>query len=159
MTRAQILRKKTGIILAVLGIVFSLLPAIRMADGTKLFVFQIVGNDVFFAPEIMAVNPGTFITEILFIVVLIYGLLVHIINLVLWIRKTEKTYIGVMALSWASFIALIGAAGITSFLGYGSTCAVFPLTIWQSLRILITLFEAVIKLNGEELFNVFFPEK
>ena len=99
MTRAQILRKKTGIILAVLGIVFSLLPAIRMADGTKLFVFQIVGNDVFFAPEIMAVNPGTFITGILFIVVLIYGLLVHIINLVLWIRKTEKTYIGVMALS------------------------------------------------------------
>ena len=48
MTRAQILRKKTGIVLAILGIVLSLLPAVRMANGTKLFIFQIVGNDIFF---------------------------------------------------------------------------------------------------------------
>lgn len=159
MTRAQIMRKKTGIILAITGIVLSLLPAVRMADGTKLFLFQIIGNEKFFAPAVIAGDPETFLMGLLFSIVLSYGLFVHILNLFLWIRKKETTYIGVMALSWGSFLALIGAAGISSFLGAGVSVALFPLTIWQSLRILITLSEAIIKLNGEELFKVFFPEK
>lgn len=159
MTRAQILRKKTGVVLAIIGIVLSLLPAVRMVDGSKLFIFQIIGNKIFFDSTVMSEDPGTFILGILFSIVLIYGFLVHILNLVLWLRKTEKTYIGVMALSWASFIALIGAAGISSFLGSSLSVAMFPFTIWQTLKILIVLCEAIIKLNGEELFNVFFLEK
>ena len=161
MTRAQVLRKKTGIVLAIIGIVLSLLPAVRMADGSKLFIFQIIGNEAFFNMDIVAENPGPILTGILLSVVLIYGLLVHILNLFLWTRKTEKTYIGVMALSWGSFLALFGSMVICAYVnsGSGSLVSMIPYTIWQILRLLITLAEAIIKLNGEELFNVFFPEK
>lgn len=159
MTRAQILRKKTGIILAIIGIVLSLLPAVRMADGSKLFLFQIIGNENFFNAELLPENPGALITGILLCAMFIYGLLIHIINLIVWLQKTEKTYIGVMAFSWASFIAMVMGTGLLSFFSQESAIAIFPLTIWQTLRILITLFEAIMKLNGEELFNVFFPEK
>ena len=72
MTRAQILRKKTGIVLAIIGIVLSLLPAVRMADGSKLFIFQIIGNEAFFNMDIVAENPGPILTGILLSVVLIY---------------------------------------------------------------------------------------
>jgi len=94
-------------------------------------------------------------------VVLIYGLLVHILNLFLWTRKTEKTYIGVMALSWGSFLALFGSMVVIAYVNTesGNLVSLIPYTIWQILRLLITLAEAIIKLNGEELFNVFFPEK
>lgn len=165
MTRAQILRKKTGIVLAIIGIVFSLLPAVRMADGSKLFIFQLIGNETFFGAEKIAEEPGAVITGVLLCVVFIYGLLVHILNLVLWLRKSEKTFIGVMGLSLGSFLALIMSAAFIVAFGApdGSEpvrhVAQFPFTIWQCFRVLITLSEAVIKLNGEELFNVFFPEK
>ena len=159
MTRAQILRKKTGIILAIIGIVLSLLPAVRMADGTKLFIFQIIGNDIFFNNNMATeADYGIFLSGILLSVILIYGLLVHILNLFLWTRKTEKTYLGVMGFSWASFIGMIMSCGIISFFAYESIFAVFPFTIWQTLRIFIILFEAIMKLNGEEFFRVFFPE-
>jgi len=159
MTRAQILRKKTGIVLAIIGIVLSLLPAVRMVDGSKLFIFQIIGNETFFNMDIVAENPGPILTGILLCVVLIYGLLVHILNLFLWTRKTEKTYIGVMALSWGSFLALFGSMVVIAYVNSGTLVALIPYTIWQILRLLITLAEAIIKLNGEELFNVYFPEK
>ena len=159
MTRAQILRKRTGIVLAVVGIILSLLPAVRMSDGSKLFIFQLIGNEAFFHMEKIANEPSVFLTGLLLSVVLIYGLLIHILNLILWLRKTEKTYLGVMGFSWASFIAMVMSTGIISVMGNGEIVAVFPITLWQTLRILIILFEAIIKMNGEELFNVFFPEK
>ena len=159
MTRAQILRKRTGIVLAVIGIILSLLPAVRMSDGSKLFIFQLIGNEAFFHMEKIANEPSVFLTGLLLSVVLIYGLLIHILNLILWLRKTEKTYLGQMGFSWASFIAMVMSTGIISVMGNGEIVAVFPITLWQTLRILIILFEAIIKLNGEELFNVFFPEK
>ena len=59
---------------------------------------------------------GIFLSGILLSVILIYGLLVHILNLILWTRKTEKTYLGVMGFSWASFIAMIMSCAIISFL-------------------------------------------
>lgn len=160
MTRAQILRKKTGIVLAIIGIVLSLLPAVRMADGTKLFIFQIIGNETFFKTNIATeADFGALITGILISIVLIFGLLIHILNLFLWTRKTEKTYIGVMGLSWASFLGLLGSSAFFAFVDSGATLAMIPYTIWQFLRLIITLSEAIIKLNGEELFSVFFPEK
>ena len=160
MTRAQILRKKTGIILAIIGIVLSLLPAVRMADGTKLFIFQLIRNDIFFNNNMATeADYGIFLSGILLCVILIYGLLVHILNLFLWTKKTEKTYLGVMGFSWASFIGMIMSCTILSFLAYESVFAVFPYTIWQTLRIFVILFEAIMKLNGEEFFRVFFPEK
>ena len=132
MTRAQILRKKTWIVLAIIGIVLSLLPAVRMADGTKLFVFQLIGNEAFFNMDIVAENPGPILTGILLSVVLIYGLLVHILNLFLWTRKTEKTYIGVMALSWGSFLALFGSMVVIAYVNTesGNLVSLIPYTIW-----------------------------
>ena len=159
MTRAQIIRKKTGIILAILGIVLSLLPAVRMADGTKLFIFQLIGNEKFFDQTVIAESPETLLTGIILCVILIFGFLVHILNLIIWLQKTEKTYLGIMGFSWASFLMLIMGSAICCMGAHDGGVAAFPLTIWQTLRVLITLSEAVIKLNGEELINVFFPEK
>ena len=157
MTRAQILRKKTGIILAVVGIILSLMPAVKLADGTKLFVFQIIGNDTFFDMGKANESPISYIVGIILCIVFIYGLLVHVINLILWLRKKkENTYIGVMALNYASFLALLGSMALVSFEASGTVVALFPYTIWQCLRIIVTLGEVVIKLHGEELFNVFF---
>ena len=162
MTRAQILRKKTGIVLAIIGIVLSLLPAVRMADGSKLFIFQIIGNDIFFAKNIATqAELGAFLTGILLCVITIYGLLVHILNLFLWTRKSEKTYFGVMALSWGSFFLLIGGAVAVCIGSVDDVTlvAIWPFTIWQTLRILVTFAEGIMKLHGEELIDVFFPEK
>ena len=158
MTRSQILRKKAGKVLAVVGIILSFLPAVRMPDGSKLFIFQLIGNEAVFGKEVIAETPGFFGFGVFLTTILIYGLLVHILNLILWIRKTEKTYIGVMGFSFASFLGLLGTLVMSTFWstdgGY-----VFPITIWQCFRILIVLCEVIIKLHGEEFFDVFFPEK
>lgn len=155
MTKAQIFKRKTGIILAIIGIILSLLPAVRMADGTKLFIFQIIGNERFFNMERVAEYPEEIITGVLFSILFIYGLLVHIINLILWLRKTEKTYIGIMALSIGSCLGLVMSMCVISFGAGGNLVSVLPFTIWQCLRIPVTLGEAVVKLHGEEIYNVF----
>ena len=110
-----------------IGIILSLLPAVRMADGSKLFIFQLIGNEAFFHMEKIANEPSVFLTGLLLSVVLIYGLLIHFLNLILWLRKTEKTYLGQMGFSWASFIAMVMSTGIISVYGNGEIVAVFPI--------------------------------
>lgn len=155
MNKALVYRKRTGIILALTGIVLSLLPALRLNNGTSQTIFQLLMNHSFMQREVVTAE---YVTGIIILVILIYGLIVHILNLILWFQKKETTYIGVMGLSWASFLAMvmIGCIG-TSF--EDGLIAQFPFTIWQTFRIIIVLSEAIIKLSGEELFNIVLDTK
>lgn len=155
MNKALIYRKRTGIILALTGIVLSLLPALRLNNGTSQTIFQLFLNRSFMQREVITAE---YVTGTIILIILIYGLIVHILNLILWFQKNETTYIGVMGLSWASFLAMvmIGCIG-TSF--EDGLIAQFPFTIWQTLRILIALSEAIIKLSGEELYNIILGTK
>lgn len=147
MSREQILSKKAGIILAVIGILLSLLPAIRMADGTKKMIIQLITNKDFINAE--------YFTGIILLIILVGGLLVHILNLILWCRNKIAPYIGVMGFSVGVFIAMIMYGGITTFFTT-SVMATFPFTIWQCLRIPVILLEAINRKSGDEFFAVFF---
>ena len=62
-----------------------------------------------------------------------------------------------MGFSWASFLAMIMIACIMTMFE-SEIISMLPLTIWQWLRIPIILAEAIVKLNGEELFSYFTRE-
>ena len=154
MSKALELRKKTGIMLAIIGIVLSLFPALKMAGGGQKTLFQLIRYKELFDFEAVTAEQ---LTVIGVMIIMIYGLFVHILNLILWTRKTEKTYLGVMGFSWASFLAMIMIACIMTMFD-GEIISMLPLTIWQWLRIPVILAEAIVKLNGEELFSYFTRE-
>lgn len=154
MSKAQILRKRTGIVLAIIGIILSLLPAVRMADGSKMMLIQLINK-----PEFLL--AGNF-TILIFLIIMGAGLLIHLMNLILWSRNKLRPYIGVTGFSIGSFIAMIMYTGIISLSATSSytteIVAGFPVTVWQCLRIPVILFEAINRISGEEFFEVFFGD-
>jgi len=151
MSKATIFRKRAGISLAIIGIILSILPAIRMTDGSKETIIQLLLNNEFMHREVVTAE---YVTGITILCILIYGLFVHMINLICWLQKKEKTHIGIIALSVISFIAIVMIGGISTFF-QDAMIATFPFTIWQVIRIPVVLFEAIIKSSGEEIYMVF----
>ena len=59
MNKALIYRKRTGIILALTGIVLSLLPALRLSNGTSQTIFQLFLNRSFMQREVITAEYVT----------------------------------------------------------------------------------------------------
>ena len=151
MSKAKMFRKRAGISLAIIGIILSFLPAVRMSDGSKETIFQMLLNNEFMHRDVVTAE---YVTGITILCIFIYGFFVHMINLICWLQKKEKTHIGIIALSAISFIAMVMIGGISTMF-QDAMIATFPFTIWQIIRIPVILFEAIIKTSGEEIYMVF----